>query len=110
MWTWSRESDLDVVEDRLVLETDLPLEPPPALHRPGGSRGQAAGAPIPGQAGGTGVGGNPISPARLRASLEEVVVWEIRPRDPFLDVPLAWEFPEPLRHLAVGHALSHVGL
>src|SRR5437870_4799040 len=30
MWTWSRESDLDVVEDRLVLETDLRLEPPQA--------------------------------------------------------------------------------
>src|SRR5436309_14749452 len=30
MRTWSRESDLDVVEDRLVLETDLRLEPPQA--------------------------------------------------------------------------------
>src|SRR2546428_11929902 len=30
MWTWSRESDLDVVGDRLVLETALRREPPQA--------------------------------------------------------------------------------
>src|SRR6266566_3309461 len=228
MWTWSRESDLDVVEDRLVLETDLRLEPPQApgaielavdeppgdvelvhvrtgflhepflhggprledgrrvgeglaadalddrraalphdveelvdrdracrgglalrlgghrptdrtgalaapfadrvtrafglpsgdrvllrvdrnaVHRTGGVHRHDAAAHVLEHAGGIAIQGIPVSPTRLRAYLEDVVVVEIRHRDHLLDVPVAREVLEPLGYLASRQALPHV--
>src|SRR5439155_11051461 len=225
MWTWSRESDLDVVEDRLVLETDLRLEPPQApgaielaedeplgdvelvhmrtgflhepffherarievgrhvgedlaadalhdrraalphdmeelvdrdracrgglalrlgghrpadrtgalaapfadrvtrafgllnrhrvllrvdrhaVHRTGGFHRHDAAAHVLEHARGIAIEGIPVSPTRLRAYLEDVVVVEIRHRDHLLDVPLAREVLEPLGYLASRQAL-----
>src|SRR4029078_5160971 len=44
------------------------------------------------------------------ADLEDVVVVEIGHRDHLLDVPVARQVLEPLRHLAVRHSLSYFGL